>query len=189
MIPLVPVREGGRIVHILQNVNKLVGVVSSSPELTRCKDFYQCKQDDVENKKNCSRSEGLPESHQSVVCDWWRSWMLGVRVVPVVKLRHVNGLIKAIESDLEIRSFSEELGEWNLVPFPVVKKTEEPHGGDEECNKRQNSSHCGKSAPNEDEKFGCHFTKPFVNGNKLCVHPHTAQKTPRGGQDKNKSRI
>ena len=115
--------------------------------------------------------------------------MLGVRVVPVVNLRHVNGLIEAIKSDLEIRSFSEELGEWDLVPFPVVKKTEEPQRGDEECNKRQDSSQGGKSAPNEDEKFGCHFTKPFVNRNELCVHPHTTQKTPRGGQDKNRSGI
>ena len=115
--------------------------------------------------------------------------MLGVRVVPVVNLGHVNGLIEPIKSVLEIRSVSEELGEWNLVPFPVMKKTKEPHGGDEECNKRQNSSQGGKGAPNEDKEFGCHFTKPFVNRNKFCVHPHTTQKTPRGGQDKNQCRI
>ena len=42
VIPLVPVREGGRIVHILQNVNKLVGVISSPPKLTGCKNFHQC---------------------------------------------------------------------------------------------------------------------------------------------------
>ena len=36
--------------------------------------------------------------------------------------------------------------EWDLIPFPMIKQTEEPQTGDEKSNKGQNPSQVGKSS-------------------------------------------
>ena len=74
--------------------------------------------------------------------------------------------------------------EWDLVPFPMVEQAEDPETGNKESNEGQNPTQVGKCPPKKNEELGAELTKTFFKRNELCVHSHTAQKTPTGGQDK-----
>ena len=73
--------------------------------------------------------------------------------------------------------------ERDLIPFPMIKQTEEPHTGDEKSNEGQNPPQVSKSSPKKYEELGGELTETLFKRIELCVHAHTAQKTPAGGQD------
>ena len=74
--------------------------------------------------------------------------------------------------------------EWDLVPFKMMKKTEEPKTWNEESDKGKNPPQICKCPPKKNKKLGAELTESFLQRNQLCVHAHTAEKTPAGGQDK-----
>ena len=74
--------------------------------------------------------------------------------------------------------------EWDLVPFKMMKQTEEPQTGNEESNKGKNPPQDGECPPKENEELGAKLTEAFFTRNQRCMHAHTAQKTPACGQDK-----
>ena len=116
--------------------------------------------------------------------------IIGVRIIPPIKVGPKQGLIDTEEFDLVIGGDGMGQGiikshtEWDFVPLPMVEQAEDPQTGDEESNEGQNPTQVGKCPPKKNEELGAELTKTFFKRNELCVHTHTAQKTPTGGQDK-----
>ena len=64
--------------------------------------------------------------------------------------------------------------EWDLVPFKMVKQTEEPQTGNEESNKGKNPPQDGECPPKENEELGAKLKESFFQRNQPCLHAHTA---------------
>ena len=83
---------------------------------------------------------------------------MGVSIIPPVKIRPKEGLIETKEFDLVIGGDGLDLNivqtgfEWYLIPFPMMKNTEESQGGYEESDKGQDPPQCCKHTPNKNEE-------------------------------------
>ena len=85
--------------------------------------------------------------------------ILGVGVVPPVKLCPVDGLVEAIEGNLVLRGEEAPPGvlqsdlKGNLLPLPVMEDAEETEAGNEQGDDGENSSQAGNGSPHKDEEF------------------------------------
>ena len=72
--------------------------------------------------------------------------MLGIRIVPAVKLVPINSFVEAIKTNLVIRAEESSLGifqsgsKWDLLPSPLMENTEQSQTRDEQGYERENPS-------------------------------------------------
>ena len=85
--------------------------------------------------------------------------IVGVSIIPPVKIRPKEGFIDTKEFDLVIGGDRLDLSkvktnfEWDLIPFPMMQNTEESQGGYEESDKGQDPPQCCKHTPSKNEEF------------------------------------
>ena len=144
----------------------------------------------MDNKKANPRQQSMFQGEECVVGIRRSGGIIGFGIIPPIMVGPKQGLIDTDEFDLVIGGDGMGQGivksglEWDLVPLPMVEQAKEPKTGHAESNEGQNPTQVCECPPKKSEELGAELRKTFFKRNELCVHTHTAQKTPTSGQDK-----
>ena len=87
------------------------------------------------NKKANPRQKSLFQGEERVGGIRWSGGIIGVGIIPPIKIGPEQSLIDTKEFDLVIGGDRFDLSivqtgfKWDLIPFPMMKNTEESQGG------------------------------------------------------------